>query len=99
MKKTILLAIALLFTGLSSMAGTTAVNDTGPPAEQPTVIIQVGSGTLYAGLSSGNAPSVLIPHNFAPQGIIDNWSGFESTIAEVFSQLGVNSTHAIQGQR
>ncbi len=63
----------------------------------PAVIIDIGAGTMRAGLSSDDAPTVeLSSADFATHGIVTNWPQFEENLKQVYAQLGVKpSEHPV----
>ena len=87
----IMLSFTTLFTGRAN-----TLNEDPPRnaiAAGTPIIINTGSGILRAGPTNGAAPTVTISHNFAPYGIIGDWAGFESTLTQMYTQLGINAAN------
>lgn len=95
MKKLVCIVICFTVMVLSVQANTVIENDTvceNAAAGTP-VIIDIGAGQLIAGLSTSGAPTVSLFHNFTQGGIISDWAGFENTLNQMYSQLGINAAN------
>ncbi|MEM9685434.1 MAG: actin, cytoplasmic 2 [Bacteroidota bacterium] len=93
MKKLVCSLVCFTAMILNVQAGTVTEKD---PIDTPVTagtaaVIEIGAGILHAGLSSANAPTVVLSQSFAPEGIIENFTGFENALTQVYNQLGVSS--------